>query len=60
MRDSKVSCFIEFYYYDPERLPNQNLENFIKYVNERKEAMGIEVAVTYKEAEKFKAHNRME
>jgi hypothetical protein len=59
-KDHHDSCYIEFYYYDPAKVKEGNLQSFIDSVNSKKEEYGIEIAAPYQEAVKFKAHNRLE
>jgi len=55
MRDSKNSCFIEFYSYDKDVVKEGNIESFIEVIKERKEEFGIVEVRDYAHAKKFKA-----
>jgi hypothetical protein len=58
-KDSQNSCYIEFYYFDKERLPSGNIGEFIKIVQEKPEDYGVTIIAPYEEAVKFKAHDRL-
>jgi len=53
---------MEFYYLETATIPTQTVEEFIGLVTKPEVAkeLGIKAVVPYKEATKFKAHNRLE
>jgi hypothetical protein len=55
MRDSKDSCFIEFYSYDKDAVKGQSIDDFIEVMTERKEEFGVKEVRSYDTARKFKA-----
>lgn len=61
-KDSQSSFFLEFYYIEPAKVPSQTVEEFIKVLLNADDAKkrGIKQVVPYREANKFKAHNRLE
>ncbi len=61
-KDSQSSFFMEFYYLEVATVPSQTVEEFIQKVTapEAAKQLGIKAVVPYKDATKFKAHNRLE
>ena len=61
-KDSQSSFYMEFYYFEPKTVPNQNAEEVIKLLIENGEGLkkGVKAAVMAKDAQKFKAHNQLE
>ena len=61
-KDSQNSFFLEFYYMEPKVIPTQTVDEFIKilFTSDQAQKRGIKNVVPYKEAAKFKAHNRLE
>lgn len=57
-KDTKYSCYIEFYYYDEQRV--KNIEEVIEQVVVKKGEMGISEILPHKDAVKFKSHNRLD
>ena len=58
-KDSANSFFMEFFFYEPSKLPTKTIVEFVKIVNENKNKFGIKVACLHNEVGKFKAHNRI-
>lgn len=61
-KDSQSSFFMEFYFLEPDRVPSQTLDELISLIMKPETAkrLGIIAVKPYKEATKFKAHNRLE
>ena len=59
-KDSKNSCYIEFYYYEPTKIPSQTIEGFIQAALQEAQLLGIKEVVPYAQAAKFRSHNRIE
>jgi hypothetical protein len=59
-KDSKSSFYIEIFYLEPTVIKSQSINEFIEVVNQQKEELGIITIVPYKDAVKFKAHNRID
>ena len=61
-KDSQASLFMEFYFIEPDVVPSQTIEELIELALRPDVAkrLGIRAIVPYKEATKFKAHNRLE
>jgi hypothetical protein len=53
---------MEFYYIEPETVPSQTVEEMITIMlqPEVSSKIGLKNVVLYKDATKFKAHNRIE
>ena len=59
-KDSKNSGYIEFYYYEPTKVPQQTIQNFIEVARDEAELLGIKEIVPYTQASKFRSHNRLD
>ena len=64
-KDSHSSFFIEFYFIEASAVPTQTIPDFIKIVFAKEAGAyvkrhGIRNVVSYQDAIKFKAHNRLE
>lgn len=61
-KDSQSSFFMEFYYLEPSIVPSQTIPEFINVLTtgETARSKNVKAAVEYKDATKFKAHNRLE
>ena len=61
-KDSQSSFFMEFYFLEPDTVPSQTVDELISIIlkPETAKRLGIKAVVPYKEATKFKAHNRLE
>jgi hypothetical protein len=61
-KDSQTSFFMEFYFIEPDTIPSQSVLDLIAMISKPEHAkrLGIKAIVPYKEANKFKAHNRLE
>lgn len=61
-KDSQSTFFMEFYYLEEGVVPTQTVDEFIRLVNQDEVAkkLGVKAVVPYKDANKFKAHNRLE
>ena len=61
-KDSQSTFFMEFYFIEPDVVPTQSIEDLISMVLKPDVAkrLAIKAIVPYKEATKFKAHNRLE
>jgi len=61
-KDSQSSFFLEFYFIEPTTVPSQSVEAVLQALRTGDAAAqrGILAAVAYREATKFKAHNRLE
>ena len=61
-KDSQSSFYMEFYYIEPETVPSQTVEEMITIMlqPEVSSKIGLKNVVLYKDATKFKAHNRIE
>lgn len=61
-KDSQSSFYIEFYYIEPKFIPSQTAEEVLNVLTSENmsKKLGIQTAVLYKDATKFKAHNRLE
>ena len=60
-KDSQSSFFMEFFYFEPTAVPTQTTIEFVKILNagENAKKRGVKEAMLYKDATKFKAHNRL-
>ena len=61
-KDSQSSFYMEFYFIEPDTVPSQTVEDMIKIMTKPEVAtkIGLKNVVLYKDATKFKAHNRLE
>ena len=61
-KDSQSSFFMEFYFLEPTSVPSQTVEELISIIlsPDTAKRLGIKAIKPYKEATKFKAHNRLE
>ena len=61
-KDSQTTFFMEFYFMEPDAVPSQTVEELIALISrpDISNKFGIKAVVPYKEATKFKAHNRLE
>ena len=61
-KDSQSSFFMEFYFIEPDTVPTQTIEEMISVLlkPEVSQKIGLKNVVLYKDAIKFKAHNRLE
>lgn len=61
-KDSQSSFFMEFYFIEPDTVPTQTIDEMISVLlkPEVSEKIGLKNVVLYKDAIKFKAHNRLE
>lgn len=64
-KDTHNSIYLEFFYFEPEAVPGQSVEDFIKVLTVENEgakakSRGIKKIVPWKVAAKFKAHNRLD
>ncbi len=62
IKDSQNSFFLEFYFIEPTLIPTQTVDEVIKVLltDDNASKRGIRQMVPYKDATKFKAHNRLE
>ena len=60
VKDSGNSCYLEFYFIEPKKVPTQKLEEVIQQINANKEQIGVRIATPYSGAVKFESHNRIE
>ncbi len=59
-KDSKTSCYIEFYYFEPSKVPTQTIQEFISVATSESERLGLSMIVPFSEAVKFRSHNRID
>ncbi len=61
-KDSQSSFFMEFYFIEPDTVPSQTIDEMITVLlkPEVSQKIGLKNVVLYKDAVKFKAHNRLE
>ena len=61
-KDSQCSFFMEFYFIEPDTVPSQTIDEMITVLlkPEVSQKIGLKNVVLYKDAIKFKAHNRLE
>ena len=52
---------MEFFYFEPTAVPGQTAQEFVRIVKsgENAKKRGVKEAMLYKDATKFKAHNRL-
>ena len=61
-KDSQGSFFMEFYFIEPDTVPTQTIDEMISVLlkPEVSQKIGLKNVVLYKDAVKFKSHNRLE
>lgn len=61
-KDSQSSFYMEFYFIEPATVPTQTIDEMITIMRrpDVSAKIGLKNVVLYKDATKFKAHNRIE
>ena len=57
---TKKSIYLQFYFIDKSVISDNSLKGVIEYLGSNPDTFHIEQVLTYAEAPKFKAHNRLE